>query len=317
MKKSIIILFLSLILIPSESWAQNSSNVLVNPSVIDEKTKIRDILEYDILIQNKSERQVSLYAVVNDVDPVEGIEESNKPQDLDRTVSITKWIELSRGVIRISSGEEAKVPLKINVSHDAIPGIRHAKIIFAEGNNRELAEKKAKKSNQPEILINLEIEEDIVERAELNNFSSAKNIYSSFPAKFDFTVKNIGNSNVTPIGNIYIYNRKGQEIDKININIDQSAIKPETVLKFNEKWDGENGGFGKYKAKLELEYGSLINRDLQDTVYFWILPFKLVVLVGVGGMLLIVLLSIMIFKKTYVINEPEKTSDGVINLKHK
>jgi hypothetical protein len=199
----------------------------------------------------------------------------------------------------------------------AIPGKRHAVITFAEGSNQPEAKGRARSGNNPTVTINLDIEEEIVEKAQITEFATTKNIYFDFPINLNLTIKNIGSSNIKPQGYIYIYNRRGEEVNKISISEDQKTIIPDTVMHFPNSWEADQG-FGKYRAKLEAEYGSKAKRDLQDTIYFWVLPWRLLALVAGGTLILIIALAIMLFKKTYHRVHPSAIApDGVINLKEK
>lgn len=312
----VILICLALLVFGSEQ-AQAAVGVEVFPKIIDEKAQARDILEYTIRLKSSRETQASLYPILNDLSIENGKEEYTEPALLDRTTSLASWLWIKRSEIELAPGAEMEIPLTIKVNLNAIPGKRHAVITFAEGSNQPEAKGHARSGNNPTVTINLEIEEDIVEKAQVKEFITNKNIYFDFPINFNLTIKNIGSSNIKPQGYIYIYNRRGEEVNKISISQDQKTIIPDTVMHFPNSWEAQQG-LGKYRAKLEVEYGNKTKRDLQDTIYFWILPWRFLALIAGGAFLLIIAFSIILFKKTYHRAHPSTMApDGVINLKGK
>jgi hypothetical protein len=91
-----------------------AADVTYSPVVIDEKGKVRDIIKGSIHLSNTSNRKVELYPYVNNVDTQEGqqaFQAVEKPED--REDSLANWIELSRGVIELSPGEEKHLPMAL------------------------------------------------------------------------------------------------------------------------------------------------------------------------------------------------------------
>ncbi len=312
MKKIVIILFVALVFsIPVAVRAA----IEVTPKIIDVKAKARDKLDYTITIKNTGDKFISLYTFVNDINIDEGMQEFTEPQALDKTTSLARWISIPRGVIDLQPGAEDTENLTINVNMDAIPGERHAAITFSPGSNRYDAEDISNQPGQTQTVVNLEVEDDIIEKAQLVSFNTDKSLYLGPPVDFSATIKNIGNNEIVPQGFIYFYNRRGEEIDKIPINTDAAKIMPDSDTVLTNSWNGGQG-LGKYRAKLAIEYGQNDLRDLQDTIYFWIVPTRWIITVGVGTFLLILLLAILLFRKTYHHQyQPAPKGDGVIDLK--
>lgn len=293
--------------------------VEIEPRIIDEKLNASEIRNYTVTIKNNTDRKVQMYPMVDDFTAEEGIREYHGPGRADKTVSVASWITLSRGVVDLMPNEEKQLPLELQISLFAKPGKYYARIAFPEGGNRPLAKLNMNTKNFPEITVNIEVEEEIVEKVQIMEFKSIKNIYFKFPAMFSLVLRNFGNRDVVPDGNIYIYNRRGQEIEKIAVNNSKEKISPNQEKKYNLNWG--KSGFGKYKAKLEIEYGEFDKRDLQDTVYFWVLPLKYLIVFVVGMLIIIVLSTIFLFKKTYKSHHnakiPSEAGNGILDLKKK
>ena len=137
---------------------------------------------------------------------------------------------------------------------------------------------------------------------------------------FSFTINNAGNREIIPRGAVYVYNRRGQEVAKLDANQDGEKVGANGGSKdFLVSWNGGEG-LGKFKAKLELEYGNKETRDLQDVMYFWFLPKRVLIIFVSSLILVIIFLTTMIFRRTYKIQHPGKIqeeiqNDGVLNLK--
>ena len=235
--------------------------VIGNSIIIDEKSKTRDILKESIVLTNDTGRKLNVYTFVNNVAIREGLD-----------TSLANWIEIPRGVIEILPNEKKKIDFMIRVNLRAHPGIYHAVIIFAEGSTRDIAEKKL--ASAPSVMINLEVIEDIKERLQLKKFIPDKILFSGLQAAFSYELENIGNKPLEPSGEIRIYNKGGKEITSFDANQDASFLEPDTTMALASL--GSVSGFGRYKAVLDLEYGTKQRGTIQDTVFFWIMPWKFI-----------------------------------------
>jgi len=313
-------------------WAVRAQTpaVEVTPLVIDDASPVRGILDYDIKIKNNSEPyKATFYPTINDIAMSDGKQEIlDFSPDAERSKYLSRWTEFSRGVIDLMPGEEKNLHLKIDIDPLAAPGIYHAELTFAEGPNRSDAEKNAQTSVQPKVIINIAVKDNIVEKAELTTFKAANQIFFSTPAKLFLSIKNTGNSEIAPTGSIFIYNRSGQELSQLDVNKEGWNIQSLGNKDLSFDWS-EPKAFGMYKAKLEMNYGSQAGqRDLQDTVYFWVLPWPIVGIFGAVLLSLFVLIVLMNYKrkKSYspqaiatdeIIVEGDEDAAGVINLRRR
>lgn len=290
----------------------------VSPHIIDAKAKARDILEYDVKLKNNGDVRATFYVLVYDTSPDNNIQNVVAPSELDKQTSVTRWVRIKRGAIDVMPGEEVEIPLSVEINLNAIPGKYYAAVTFAHGTNITRAQESFARSPQPTVLLNIEVEEHIIEKAQMTKFEPEKNIFFKYPAILNFSITNYGNKNIVPQGFLYIYNRQNQEIAKLPINEERQEIAPEDKKDFSVSWEGGRG-FGKYKAKVELEYGSKDVRDIQETVYFWMLDWKYIAVFGGGLILCVIVLSILIFKKTFhaPIHLPFGHQEPTVDLRNK
>ncbi len=255
------------------SFCSAENNIVITPTIFDRKAEVRDLLEFSVKIENKGSSKVSLYPLVNDVLVEEGKQEAFNPYTADKQTSLAKWTGISRGKIELFPGEEIEIPFTVQVYSEALPGKYHATITFSPGSSGIEAQENASKFNQSQIMLNIEVIEHIVEKAQIKKFKADKSFFLSFPISFSLEVENIGNREIKPEGFIYIYNRNGEEVGFTPINQASASVASGQSGLFNIDWLAEKG-LGQYKAMITVEYGDQTRKDFQDTVYFWILPWK-------------------------------------------
>jgi hypothetical protein len=210
------------------------------------------------------------------------------------------------------------LPLDIEVSQAALPGTYYVRITFASGPNLNEAEAAAAADLLPTVLVNLTIRDQSVEKAQLVSFTSARNIYTRLPVEFNAVVKNTGNVPLSPAGVVYLYNRRQQEVASLRIESTE-PIPPDGTAEYPLRWN-TLGTLGKYKARLELGYGSAGTRELQDTIYLWLLPLPFLIGFGAVVAVIIGLASYVLLKRTRAIQKMtavhhREQSSGVINLR--
>lgn len=242
----------------------------VSPVVANEKAKPRDIIKKELLVTNNTEQRVDLYITVLNIDPTDGAGEFTSPAESDLSRSLANWIEITRGVIELSPGESRKIPYLIHVNLSAKPGTYYARIQFRKGSKR--AEAEASKEGTG-LMLTVEVQDDAKERLELGTFISEDNFILGDSASFSYLLENVGNRDIEPRGSIRIFNRRGEEVGSVPLNAEGEQITPQNKRQLAAAWN-TTGRFGKYKAFLDLEYGDQNLASVQDTVYFWVFPWK-------------------------------------------
>ena len=281
-----------LFFLPGNAYADEPFSV--TPIIIDKKALTRDILVATIHLENNTARKANLYAVVNNVNTSEGKQEFLDPSKADLSNSLANWILITRGVIPLMPGDIKDIDFRINVDRSAQPGMYHAIIAFADGTTRPDAE--AALSSSPFVTINLEVLENIKERLQLTRFVPDRTFFGTFPASFTYDIENTGNRALQPTGDIRIYNRRGEEVGLVPLNSGGKEFGPNAKATLAGIWAG-SGGFGRYKALIDLRYGADGGKAIQDAVFFWVLPWqKLLILFGIFA-LLVIMGTVILHKK--------------------
>lgn len=269
------------------AFASSPDDLSLVPAIVDEKAKARDIIKRSVTVTNTSDHKLHLYPSIYDVSALAGNQGFERAEgSIERSQSLANWIEFSRGVVELGPGEEKVIPFVVRVHLDASPGTYHAQIAFAEGTTRESAEE-----GEPlgVTAVNIEVQADIKEVLQLNKFFTDNIFLSGDDVLFNYQIENIGNQDLKPTGEVRIYNRKGEEVAAIPANADGTAFSPDEVAQLASVWDGAQG-FGKYKAFLNLDYGTEQRASVQDTVFFWIIPWKQLLGLFVASVLILVFL---------------------------
>lgn len=292
-KRISIVFFLCVIsfttLIPFSVFAENSGELSVTPVVIDEKAKARDILKESITLVNKSDHKLTLYPSINSVSSVDGRQDySAAPTASDEASSLARWIELSRGVIELGPGEERTIQFIIRVNLNATPGAYHALISFSNGSTRDQAEARGSIAN---VTVNVDVQADIKEVMQLNKFTTDNVVFSGDDVLFKYQLQNIGNQELQPKGEIRIYNRRGEEVASVDINGENKVVSPDQVAQLASVWSAKNG-FGKYKALLNVDYGKSQMASVQDSVYFWVVPWKQLLALSIISLITIIFFAL-------------------------
>ncbi len=269
--------------------AAQTSELTVTPIVIDDKAKVRDILKKSVTITNSSNRKLNVYPVVNDVNVASGTETFISAQSgEDRADSLANWIEISRGVIDLSPGETREIPFVIRVNLNAIPNTYHADISFYEGSTLSEAQQR---NPLAVVTVNTEVQADIKESMQLNKFITDNFFFSGDDVLFNYQLENIGNQSLVPKGEIRIYDRKGREVASVPVNPDGQSFTPEQAAQLASAWSAAEG-FGKFKAFLNIDYGNNQSGSLQDTVFFWIIPWQQLLAMAIISIIAIVVSAI-------------------------
>ena len=111
---------------------------------------------------------------------------------------------------------------------------------------------------------------------------------------------------------------------ELKINEELKIIKEGESEDYHLSWIPDRA-LGKFKAKIEMEYGNIGLRDLSDTAYFWVLPLYFLIIFFGSLFFVAVFLTLFLFRKTYkhggssehVAEDEMERNDGVLDLKNK
>jgi len=266
----------------------------VSPLILDYTSEPRDILTEEITITNNTGAILQLFPTVNNitVGTEGGVVVFLPPSMSDRTSSLTSWMDITRAPMELTVGEVRKVPLTITVNPNAQSGVYHAVVSFPTGANRDEAERTVLAGGVPGVMVNLSIADKRIEAVSLGKFHIKTFVTKPEADNVVILVQNTGDTDIIPKGDVILYNKRGNEVASLPVNPSGEAVRAgaETTFTSSVPMDGL---MGKYKAHLSLNYGTVKINTLQDTVYFYILPWKKLLIMF--AILLVATIAIVLF----------------------
>ena len=257
-------------------------------------------IQVQIRVRNISEKPVSIVTSAQDflLDA-----DGQSPVPIDDNVSnrwsLASWMTVSPTEHRIAAKSTVGINVLIEVPKDALPGGHYAMVLHQPGersvNNNLVIEDVTNGSStainqRVGTLLYVTVEGPINEEAYVRDFAFPS--FSEYgPVPFEFTAENNSDVHITPQMSVEIFNVLGQRID--TITIDQKNIFPLTSRNFTGSWD-RIWGWGLYKAKLTMSYGSMGSIVVANSS-FWLIPLK-VLIAGLTILLALILIGLAIKK---------------------
>jgi Na+-transporting methylmalonyl-CoA/oxaloacetate decarboxylase gamma subunit len=220
------------------------------------------------------------------------IDNSNLPE----TASIKTWVSVDSS-FTLGSHKEKNVDATVNVPINAEAG-GHYGILNFSGSAPNIDTTGVGVTATTGVLFLIRVDGDIVEKADLASFFTSNSnghqnsFFESGPINFAIRIQNIGNVHVKPTGNIEVRDMFGNVAGNISVNgaTPPSNVLPKSIRRFDVKMD-KPWMFGLYTANLALGYGTT-GQAMTNTITFWVIPWKLVLIV-----LLIIAVIIYLLKR--------------------
>lgn len=277
------------------------AGVSISPADFNERLSPGEIRNLSIKVRNRSaENEVYYLSVQN----ISGVRDGGVPIFAPDRAEVTgyeiaDWITLATSSVAILAGDEAVVDFSLRVPDNATPGSHFGSVFFST-EAPEIQSSGAAVGFQVANIIHVRVAGDVIEAANVRQFSTDQYIYGSSNVAFTARIENAGNVLVTPIGSVEVKNMFGKKVVSLPFNQDsKSAVFPLTTRDFELSWEDEGPGFGRYEATVSAAYGDSGARfTLSSTVTFWILPMNII---GPAlGILAVVLLVTFLIARLYI-----------------
>ena len=242
-KFKLAVFLLFLFIIPLQTLA-----ITVSPAVIELEAEKGQAIEQKIKVSNQADEELILYISVEAFDAAG---ETNMPKE---EISLPTWISFASDQVTLPANKSIEVPFRINLPSYASPGGHYATVFFSQ-------KKDATGESRVGSLIFVNIAGQIVEDANLSEFSSVVKESEQLVVGFNLDIKNNGNSHIKPVGSIKIYKKNGEYVDEIKVNELNQTILPGQERGFFVSWPAEGTKLtkdflGEYIARVELYYGN-------------------------------------------------------------
>lgn len=302
----IVFLLLSALLAPA---AAEANGLIVSPLLIDHQAEARSIETDTITITNGTNAKIDIFPTVNNISlgANGGIEAFLTPTESDRTTSLSSWLEISRAPLELAPFASTTITLTLRVNPSPQSGIYHALVSFPIGKNRDEAEATVVRGGVPGVIVNVTIDENSTELMSLSQFSVDRFVVSPENEAVNYFVENTGDTETVPTGDIIIYNQRGEEVASIPVNPERKVLKAGESKTFITGVPLA-GLVGKYKAYLSVQYGTTQRAQLQDTAYFYAIPWKKLIILF-GGLALIAIALALVVHRRYAGDDGIDDSD--------
>jgi hypothetical protein len=209
--------------------------------------------------------------------------------------SLKDWLVPATNDFTLHFGDQATLPITINVPKDASPGGYYAAVIIS--NAPQVTADSSSTAGTAQIvsrigvLFFVRVNGDITSSGQLSDFriNPSQAVYSSVPNDFQILFNDTGSIYLAPYGEIRVDNFFGKEI--ADLPVDAYFALPDSLRYRDIIWNDNNFRIGRYTATVNLNrsYGGVVDTK---TIVFWILPWKIITAVVVG---LIVVVGIIYF----------------------
>jgi hypothetical protein len=225
------------------------------------------------------------------------IEDFSGSYDTDQTVvlfgeakgpySLKDYIKPEITEFSLKHGERIVIPLEITIPEDSESGGLYASVLVSTVPGKEEAEKnkgQTKIISRLGTLFFVRVTGDVNESVRLQTFKTGATPYGFYekgPVPFEIVLKNEGNIHVIPSGKVEIKNLLGKKVGEVTI--DKYFSMPNAIRERVVNWESSIL-FGRYTATLTLDknYQQKPNETEQMTTTFWVIPWKILLVVFVG-----------------------------------
>ena len=225
--------------------------------------------------------------------------------------SLKDDISIPSLTIPIPFGYKAHVPITVTIPANAQPGALYGSVLVSVVSSPGTTTTTGVGASNPIItrigtLFFVRIPGTVSTEGQLTGFSLSSgpvvwsnSLSKTSPILFNLLFKNTGDVYLTPNGTISVTNMFGSTI--ANISVDPWFAMPQSLRFRQVEWD-PTFLFGRYVAHAVINRGYISAVTATDTadVVFWVIPWKIILLVFVGLVIIISLLHWIFSKFTIV-----------------
>lgn len=279
----------------SVALAQTTDGLQIKPAVVEDKVNPGETRQYSVTVTNVSSIEKTLYVSVRDIKAVDNAGRPIFSQSGEVTgYELSTWVVVPVQVLQFKPQEVKTIAFSVRVPTGASPGSHFASLFFSD------------KPNQPNLngsgvgfdvgaIVSLKISGDIIEDAQLREFSTGKLVYPNANVDFNVRVHNLGNVLVQPTGIIEVENMFGKKVATVSVNEQQASTFPNSDRTYPAQWVSEEFSFGRYQAIATLAYGDDVRKSIYSTTSFWVLPI-IPISIALGVVVFIVLAAYLLMR---------------------
>lgn len=217
------------------------------------------------------------------------------------TYSAAAWMGVTPQTFTIQPKKRQNLNYFIQIPGNARPGGHYAAVVFVPVNGKGTAENTGSQVNgQVGTLFSVAVNGPIKESASVTKFF-ANGLQEYGPVNILSQIKNYGDLHIKPNGYITVSDMLGR---KAILPLRENNIFPQAARDYENQFGG-GLMIGRFKAELLASYGVNNNLPLAATVYFWIFPWKIVLVVIL--IIIAIILGFMYYRKNGLKKPVKKT----------
>jgi hypothetical protein len=222
---------------------------------------------------------------------------------LNNKYSAASWVALYPPQFTLKPHERINLNYYIQIPSDARPGGHYAAIVFQPLTGGANQGSGAVIQSQIAALVYITVSGDVKQGAEVTKFTTPW--FQEFgPATITTQIKNQGDLHINPQGTITLKNIFGKTVDIATLP--NRNIFPGNVSLVYQTRLGRTWMFGRYTATLLAAYGVGNNLPLEASVAFWVIPWRVILLVILALAVAITAYFYWRRQNTPTIKEPEQ-----------
>lgn len=273
-------------------FAQSSLSLGVAPTSKVVTLQPGDTFSDEIVFWNLTD-QVGVYEVL-----VRGFKQvENQPgtaivmseeEDQRALYSASSWITVEKNKLELQPNKNTKLKYSLTVPMGITDGEYNAQIFLVSKTDPQGGGARTFTNLGSGMPILIKVGDEFVENAELLRFATEKKIYEEANIDFYTKIKNLGDTHITPSGEIVIENIFHQEVARIPFNNNKQSLLRDNIGNYVDNWSmsgllspDKKLMVGPMKAQLIVTYRSFQPgfATLNGQADFWIVPWKLLITV--------------------------------------
>lgn len=286
---------------PAAANGSSGQGLEISPPVVELSANPGDTLTVNIRVRNVTKGELIAKGKADDFGA--GTAEDGQPKLLLDEVGTTRyslktWVQ-NVPDIRLAPQELKTNTVKLVIPANAEPGGHFGVVRFTavppnlEGTGVAL-------SASVGTLILVKVSGPITEKVSLAEFSTQQGAPDRFkpsdffeygPVGFLVRIKNEGTVHEKVQGTIDVKSMTGKKVASIPVNAKGGNVLPDSTRRFTQSLD-QKKLFGQYTATLNMKYSN--GKTLSQTIKFWVIPWKMILLAIVGLIALVWVLRLAI-----------------------
>jgi hypothetical protein len=305
----LMLLSLALISAPAAALAQSAMGLTAIPPRLEVTVKPGETVTQQIKVRNDSDTTRTITSTAKDFIvtddkgtpiQVEGVDDQSN-----RWAS-SSWIQISPSTFTLKPKEVKILMVTIIAPDNPTAGGHYAMILHSPKNEVTLSETGSAIQTYVGTLVYITVPGNIKENAQIKEFSAPA--FSEFgPIDFKTIIANYSDIHIAPKGTISIRNWFGATT--ASLALEDTNIFPNTSRQFLNTLN-RRFLFGRYTADFEAGYGAT-GQALAATLIFWVIPWRLIILVLAAVAIGIILASLLRKKSSggKIAEEEEKVEE--------